>query len=612
MKNTVNALRNWQSICPSPFDPANIVANRIGTTQNGEAVTLSKKDKKSHFHFLGATGQGKSYLFSLLIREDILDERSGLMILDPHGELYEELLAYVSHEAPFLAERLVLFNPAGEDDHLLGFNPIPQTEHFHYALVMLIQSCLKAWGQDNSKETPRIRRWLYNIFYPIVASKLTLLETEPFTNLHDKEGRERLLATVDDERVLNDWLDFERASQNRKSEILEGASNRLNLFLQNPIVRKVIGQKEKFLNLQNIMDEGKILFVNLSSGKGGKLTDDDRNLLGIMLVNEIFRLAKLRDYGDPNLKPFYCYIDEFANFVTRDIARAIEECRKFKISMVLAHQHLEQLKTEDPYLYASVLTNCKNKVVFGGLSFEDCELMTKELATGFLDLKRIKHEASRTYFAPVEEFIEVVSKSKTRTTGESKSQNEAWGSSNSNTTGSSESLSSSTNLRTNLNSSNLKSSSGSGSGRSKSHANNKNETNGANYSKGSSEQSSNSFAEGETRTLQPHTKHEERREISSTTFWSKDELMFLAMGEIKNQPVGVATIKIGSNRPVQVKISEVEEIFWDDEESPKMVEAFKAEVFKKHTQFYFPLEEESEVEEIKELLEPEEENPFNE
>jgi len=166
------ALGDWRSLNRLVSDRQNRIQNILGTTPTGERVFLTEKDREAHLHCLGSTGTGKSYLLERLIRQDVLEENAGCMVLDPHGELYHNLLLYVSHHHPFLADRLILFNPAGEDDHLLGFNPIPQTENFHYALVMLIQGCLKAWGQDSTKDTPRIRRWMFNILYPIVVNNL--------------------------------------------------------------------------------------------------------------------------------------------------------------------------------------------------------------------------------------------------------------------------------------------------------------------------------------------------------------------------------------------------------------------------------------------------------
>ncbi len=584
------AKSDWRSLNRWASDRQNREQNALGFTPTGEKVVLTRKDRQAHLHLLGSTGTGKSYLLEHLLRQDVLEEDAGLVVIDPHGELYNNLLLYVSHHHPFLADRLILFNPAGEDDHLLGFNPIPQTENFHYALVMLVQGCLKVWGAQDSKAAPRIRRWLFNIFYPIVVNKLTLLETEPFTNLHDREAREVLLSEVNDERVLSDWIDFERSSPANKRETLEGAANRLNLFLQNPIIRAVLGQREKYLDLKQVMDEGKILFINLSSGKGGKITDDDKQLLGIMMVNEVFRLAKLRDYADPDLKPFYFYIDEFAQFVTKDIARAIEECRKFKLFMVLAHQYLGQLKTEDPYLFYSVLTNCKNKIVFGGLCYEDAELMAKELTTGFADLKTIKHQTERTYFQPVDEFVEVVARTKGGSRGTNQTTMEGRASTTASGSGESTNFSQSFSrnrsyewlnvLPDNVNISRSRSW-GEGGNRFESRS----EGNQQSRTQGTSE----SISESETVTLQPHTRHEERKEIASTEFWSKDELLYLAVGTLKNQQTGRAMVKIGSNPPVPVLIDRLEEVFFHPQESPKLLDAFKAQVFAAHPESYFPV-----------------------
>lgn len=250
--------------------------------------------------------------------------------------------------------------------------------------------------------------------------------------------------------VINDWMAFERAPQHLKQNTIEGAGNRLRKFLRNEVIRLMVGQKERVLDFPRIMEEGKILLVNLSGA--GRISPENTKLLGILLVNEIFRAAKLRDPLDPDLKPFYFYIDEFAQFVTRDIARALEECRKYNLFLILAHQHLAQLKKEDPYLYASVMTNCRNKIVFGGLSVEDAEEMTAEIMTGFLDLKAIKDEMYTTKVRHIEETRTVRGRSWGLTVGQNDSETlgisegitetqgsaDNWGTSQSDTTGQSE------------------------------------------------------------------------------------------------------------------------------------------------------------------------------
>ncbi len=373
-----------------------------GHERQGENVALSKKDRANHTHIIGSTGTGKSKFIELLIRQDVADRNCGLCLIDPHGSLYDEIVAYTAQVSPSLADRFILFNPAGEDEQIIGFNPIPhEIEHFDYTLQTLVSACLKAWGQDSTDSTPRITKWLENIFYPIIAKRLTLVESAPLVNIHNRNERAALLSNISNDSIIGDWRDFESLSLTQQQQQIEGAGNRLRKFLRNGIIRNIIGQSQRALDFAQVMAEGKIVLVNLSSQ--AKISYENAQLLGIMLVNEIFRVAKLRDPRDRKLKPFYLYIDEFGQFITRDIARALEECRKYKLFMVLAHQHLAQLKKEDEYLYASVLTNCKNKVVFGGLSKEDADVMTDEVMTGFVNLKSIKDEMYTTRVRHIEE-----------------------------------------------------------------------------------------------------------------------------------------------------------------------------------------------------------------
>ncbi len=406
----------------------------LGKAFDESRVAFTRQDRGNHTHILGSTGTGKSKFLEHLLRQDVLDRHSGLCLIDPHGSLYDELVLFLSHRHPRLAERVVLFHPAGGHDQVLGFNPIPDNPAFiDYTLDMLISACLKAWGQDKSDRTPRITKWLENIFYPLIINRLTLVESVPLINIHNNDGRRVLLRRVSSDVVLDDWMMFESSTQTQKQNLIEGAANRLRKFLRNDIIRQVIGQQEHVLQFDQAMDEGKIVLVNLAGGN--KISHENTQLLGILLVNEIFRVAKLRNPRDSSLKPFYLYIDEFAQFVTRDIARALEEARKFKLFLTLAHQHLAQLREEDEYLYASVLTNCKNKVVFGGLSKEDAEIMNDEINTGFLNLQAVKYDLHTTKVRHVEETRTVTSRqqsqsqgtSSTQTQGKSESQSKSDG-----------------------------------------------------------------------------------------------------------------------------------------------------------------------------------------
>lgn len=565
---------------------------------------LSPENRQHHTHIVGSTGTGKSKFLELLVRYDLSDRKVGLCLLDPHGSLYDEVLHYVAHEKPELADRLILFNPAEETKNIIGFNPvIADTQRLDYLIDSLVQACLKAWGQDDTDRTPRITKWLNNIFHTLICNDLTLVESSPLISLHDKFHREILLKNVHDIDVLNDWRMFETSSNTQKQTLIEGAANRLRKFLRNETIRNIIGQSERVLNFSEVMDEGKIVLVNLNGG--GIISHDNSKLLGVLLVNEIFRCAKLRNPRDADLKPFYFYIDEFAQFLTRDIARTLEEARKFKLFMVLAHQHLAQLKQEDEYLYASVLTNCKNKVVFGGLSREDAQIMSDEIATGFANLKSVKDELYSTKERRRLEKRTVKNSSRGQSEGQSEGSSEGFtegtASSYSETEGQSETFGQGIQHREDqrdIGKNIARRMFGMGdkpSGTSQSHSQGKTLQSGRsettsqsnNHSTSVSSSSSSSTSKGESETWV--SVGDEYQELSSRTFWSLQELEYMQMADLKNQGVAQAFVKCWGEAPVQVQIANIETAPYTAD-SQRMIDQVRQAAIAAHPEYFTDIE----------------------
>ncbi|MGH1447717.1 MAG: type IV secretion system DNA-binding domain-containing protein [Cognatishimia sp.] len=386
-----------------------------------ELFGFNPRHRQNHTHILGSTGTGKSKFMELLLRQDVQNRSCGVCLIDPHGKLYQDVLTYIATEKPTLADRVVLFNPFNDLENVIGFNPLPagEKDRFDYIEKNFVSACLKAWGQEDITDTPRIARWLQNIAHTLLVNDMTLLESAALISTEKNDHlRNALVQNVVNEVVRVDWTGIIEGNQQRRSEMIEGAGNRLISFLQNELIRLIIGQKDNVLDLPQIMAEGKILLVNLND-QHGRVTLPDAKLLGTLLVSELYRVARLRDPYDSRLKPFYIYIDEFAQYVSNDIAHSLEEVRKFKVFYLLAHQHLGQLKRDNAYLYQSVLTNCKNKVVFGGLSFEDAEIMNKEIQEGFVDLKTIKHTQTRIRERHIETTRRVRQEQFSQSTGQS-------------------------------------------------------------------------------------------------------------------------------------------------------------------------------------------------
>lgn len=411
-------IRGTAKPLPLPPLPPRNSSDRLGINrETGGAVALSPEERQAHTHILGGSGRGKSYFLQHLLRQDFANPDCGLCLLDPHGSLYTPLVRYLAAEHPELAERVVLFDPVGSAGYIPGYNPIGSyaLEFPEYTLNTLVSACLKAWGQDKLEHTPRITRQLQNIFAPIIVNGLTMIETAPMiSTARHAEKRALLLSTLEHDGIRDEWAEFEAATSTQRQQLLEGAGNRLRRFLGNRALRRIFGRQEKVIDIDRIVAEKKILLVNLAPGM--ELDRENANLLGILLINELFRSAMLRN-PDTNPHPFYLYIDEFAQLITPSMAHILDECRKFGLFLILAHQHLAQLKKEDDWLVASVLANCHNRFVFGGLSFEDAELLERQVYTGFTEMKQIKHTEWQTKFRPVEEERVVRSKSRNRNLG---------------------------------------------------------------------------------------------------------------------------------------------------------------------------------------------------
>ncbi len=386
----------------------------LGKDSQGNAVYFDREYRRSHTHILGGSGTGKSKLLELLIQQDMQWKNAGLCLIDPHGELYDNILAYASRMKS-LAKRVVLFHPDNiESEYFIGLNPFPRSVEDPQTITRIFsEACMKAWKQ-NMNEYPRISTWLNNLFYVLIENNLTLLEAIPFLDPrgHDsKIERHAMFHRVAERNrlVYSDWEAFNGTSPQRRAELIEGVANRLRPFLSQTVLQQMFSSTKYALNFEQLMEDGKIVLINLHN-KNGSFTTEDANLIGTMILNEIYRVGKRRDTSNSQLKPFRVYVDEFQNFLTRDIARSLDELRKYRIFFTLSHQHLEQLAEEDEYIYASVMTNCRNKVVFS-LSANDAEIMQKELFTGFHDLLKIKYQhevrINEPYFddTPVEQEV---------------------------------------------------------------------------------------------------------------------------------------------------------------------------------------------------------------
>lgn len=405
----------------------------LGTVESGEVLALNSKDRQMHMHVIGASGTGKSKFLELLIRHDLHNLDTGACIIDPHGKLVDDIMNYVSHAQPSLAKRIVLFEPASQLENIIGFNPIAMDSGPpEIRAQTLIEQILRAWGQAD-QDLPRIRRWLYNVIYTLVINDLTLVEASPLVSLHDTANRNALIENVHNREVRGDWEAYNRSGNRDRQTIMEGVGNRISRMLQSEPLRLIFSQQTATLNISEIIQKKKILLVSL---RGSELVkSDDLKILGIMMLSEIFRVGMLRDERDPRLVPFHLYIDEFGQYVTESVSQMLDEIRKKKVFLTLAHQHLSQLINDkvDETILNSVTTNCRMKVAFGGLNTKDAKAITELMWTGKINLHESHSYQPNTKHRPIEETRTVITNSEndssswSHTEGESESDADSRG-----------------------------------------------------------------------------------------------------------------------------------------------------------------------------------------
>src|ERR1017187_5879545 len=366
----------------------------LGYDARGKPVRLKPDDRKIHMHVLGSSGSGKSRFMEWMIRGD-LRNRQGFCLVDPHGELYDAVVAYAARHV--LDREIILLN-LSEPESVVSFNPFRKSENADVSVQVerRVTATMHAWGVENADETPTLSRTLRLIYTVMIEQGLGLPQTEHLLNFSAKDVRGFLIERLQTPFIRREWMELhELKPKDWRDEILS-AKNRLFKLLTSDALKRFMGLATVSIDLQNIMDQGKVLLVNLRQSK--HLSHEAARTFGALLVNEFFEAAIQRQsLPAANPTPYYLYLDEFQNFVSLDICRMLAEVRKRGLFLVLAHQYFEQL---DEDVTAAALNNCGIKAVFGGLSVANARLMAEELFIGKLDPQKIKACIYQTKFWP--------------------------------------------------------------------------------------------------------------------------------------------------------------------------------------------------------------------
>jgi hypothetical protein len=295
---------------------------------------IKRKDRGRHMYIVGQTGAGKSFLLQLLTLSDIYHDQ-GFAVVDPHGDFATDIMKYIPQHR---LKDVVYMNPA-DREFPLAFNPMEVTDpamkdHISSELVGVLKRMFESWG-------PRLEYILrYTILALLDYPGATMLDITRMLN--EKDFRKKVVREIADPVVKSFWI-TEFASWNDKfaSEAVAPVLNKVGAFVANPLVRNIVGQKKSAFNIRQIMDEGKILLVNLSRGQVG---EDNAAILGALMVTKIQLAAMSRaDMPLEQRRPFYLYVDEFQNFATDSFAVILSEARKYGLNLTVANQYIAQM-----------------------------------------------------------------------------------------------------------------------------------------------------------------------------------------------------------------------------------------------------------------------------
>ncbi|HMR55291.1 MAG TPA: type IV secretion system DNA-binding domain-containing protein [Candidatus Doudnabacteria bacterium] len=336
---------------------------------------IKPDDRRRHMYVIGKTGMGKTTMMENMVIQDIRNG-NGVCFIDPHGDSIQKILDYVPQSR---VNDVVYFNPA-DLDHPIAFNILESVESRYKHLVAsgLMGVFTKIWAS----------MWSSRMEYILNNTILALLDSPGNTMLGivrmyvDKKYRKKIVDNIKDPMVKAFWVEeFANYAEKYRTEAVAPIQNKVGQFLSSSIIRNIVGQPKSTIDLRDIMDNNKILLLDLSKGKVG---EDNSSLLGAMIITKLQLAALSRvDIPEQERKDFYLYVDEFQNFVTDSFATILSEARKYRLNLTMGHQYIGQLTPENnTKVRDAVFGNVGTMVVFR-VGAADAEYLETEFEPAF-------------------------------------------------------------------------------------------------------------------------------------------------------------------------------------------------------------------------------------
>jgi len=355
----IKAAKSGEAAPPSDLpDRGDLLVGEADFRNEKKKIYFNREDRQRHFYYIGQTGTGKSWFMQSLIKQDI-QNGEGVAVLDPHGELIDDILKFIPKER---IDDVVIFEPF-DLERPCGLNMLEydSPEQKDFAVQEMIAIFMKLFPPEIIG--PMFEHYMRNAMLALMA---------------DKDNPGTLVEIPTDPVVKSFWLkEWAQTTGSTRSDMLGYVVSKLGKFIENEMMRNIMGQSHSGFNLADVMNGKKIFLANLSKGLTGEINSQ---LLGMILVSKMQMAAMKRaSIEKSQRKDFYLYIDEFQNFTTNSIASILSEARKYKLCLTLAHQYMPQLTDE---IRDAVLGNVGQ---MGALRIgaEDAERMEKQFEPGF-------------------------------------------------------------------------------------------------------------------------------------------------------------------------------------------------------------------------------------
>ena len=331
--------------------------------------------RQRHMHIVGSNGSGKSRFMRTLIQQDIQEGR-GLCLIDPHGTQCADVLAWLGNRPRLAKHRRVRHFKIGSGEEVIAFNPLQTDDPRHAsATAKRVSDAIgRLFSKEELRHQPLTQEVLVLLLMTLAETGLTLADYPLLLNYQNRPDVEPLLDQLQSTAAREQWKMLRAYKASEFTDYVSSVSRRLFTLMSNPVIETCFGQAEATIDLRRAMDDGEVLLFDLSD------TDifdaESAQLFGLLFMSSLFTQSKLRS----NTNPYFLYVDESHRFLSgSNLAEIFEECRKYGLHMVLAHQNLGQLRDAGDRVFSTVVNEADIKVVFSIKEPDDAEYLVRLL-----------------------------------------------------------------------------------------------------------------------------------------------------------------------------------------------------------------------------------------